>query len=290
MIETKNLLFMYDDKIILEDINLKLVNGHIYGLIGLNGSGKTTLLNCLHGFYYPNKGEVLVDGQNINKANNYYRENILLNDSSLSGNYNIDKLIISLAKQRSIEYDSELFNKLINIFNMNPRQYLKDLSKGNLKIALICVNLCLKPKYIFIDEYLDGIDVLRRKWLKNILIEYVRDNDALLVLTSHVVDDIKDICDEIILIKDSKLKYSSSLDQLRLKYEMYQVVSDSLIDKATFIDTNLQVIEVNNLNNVYWITVMYNEDNIELLKQFNYIDVRKVDISLKEVLSSEYKY
>ncbi|MDF9866640.1 ABC-2 type transport system ATP-binding protein [Bacilli bacterium PM5-3] len=288
MLEVTNLGFKYNEEVIFEDVNIDIELGHIYGLIGPNGSGKTTLFNCLSSYYYPNRGEIKFEDVSIENNSLYLKEVILLGENFYFGTDTIMKLAKKLAVLYNKSLNKNLLIEIVNNFNLKSNLILRRLSKGQRKLAIICIALALKPKYLFLDEFLDGIDIVNRKIMKDMLLDYVVDNNASIIISSHTTDDIKDICDQLIMINNKTIQFQSNFDEVQDMYVTYQIISDEKLDEDFFAKMNIDVKGYRNFSNIYWVSVRENIDFENIMNDKNIKDIRKINTSIEEVIYYEF--
>ena len=209
MIKVNNLSKGYTKEKVLKNINLEFDGGKIYGLAGSNGSGKTTLLNCLAGIYKPDGGEVLLDGKAL-YDNPKAKEKIgLVLDIH---NFIPLKSVTGYAKYYADFYDDfsfDKFNELCDKFGVSRKTQIDQLSLGQKKKLQIA--LVMATEFILMDEPENGLDNESREFLRNLLGE-ASDNGMCVVLSSHDLVNIENICDELILIDDGSVKFSGSVD------------------------------------------------------------------------------
>lgn len=287
MLDIINYNFVYDDRTIFKNAEITLEKGHIYGLIGPNGSGKTTLLLSLAASNTPNSGEILYDKKNIYHDLKYLRHVSYLSDDVLITNKSADALVKKMSKIFSKSINWNIYDSLLEKLEIDPTEILKNQSKGKRKSAIITISLALEPKVILLDEFLDGLDIIRRTIIKDFLIKYAKENEAIVIISSHTMDDIKDMCDTLVFISDTKIKKPETLAQVKSKYSTYQIISDEILDRDYFIKRGIFVKEFKRLNNVVWIAVENNEMVLEKLDAANFKDIRKIDSSIEEVVYYE---
>ena len=288
MLKVSNLQFRYDNNVVLEDISFEVAESHIYGLVGENGSGKTTLFNCLSSYYYPNSGEITYNDAFIENNASYLKDTILLSEDYYVSMYSIEKLAKKMAILYDKKYDPKSLEDILKPFALKKDGILKRMSKGQQKIAFICIALSLNPKRLFLDEFLDGIDIVNRRLVKDLLLDYIVYNEAIIIIASHTTDDIKDICDQLILIKDKKIKYQTDFDDLKMMYTTYQIVSDTPLTKEALLALGLDVRGFKSLGNIYWISVKIDDDVNKKMAEIQVKDIRKIKASLEEVIYYEF--
>ncbi|MEG0364514.1 MAG: ATP-binding cassette domain-containing protein [Erysipelotrichales bacterium] len=288
MLEVKDINFKYNNKLIFSDVSFNIEMSHIYGLIGNNGAGKTTLLRCLNSFYLPNDGTIKYQGVDIEKSRDYISRAFLLDEDYYVAQYNTRKLLDYLKFLYDRKPNYQIYDELKEKLNIDEDIQIKRMSLGDRKAAILCAIMPLMPKFIYLDEFLDGIDLVKRKHIKEFMISYVFENDAAIVIASHTVDDIKDLCDKLILFNDDTITIKEDVDEFKDQYTTYQIVSDYKLDSEFFATYDIVVNEIKNLNNIYWVSLK-NDDKLELLlEENNFVDVRKISSTMEEVIYYEF--
>lgn len=206
MIKLKKVSKKFDDNFVLKDINLDLYEGNIYGLIGRNGSGKTMLLNTICGFIKPTYGEVLVDGVNIYENKTFISNARALIEhpkflGNLTGYQNLELLAGINNKIGKNEIEDAL--KVVDLYSEKDKIYSKYSlgMKQKLGIAQVIME---NPKVMIFDEPFNGLDEKStdkiRKFIKNI------KNDKIIIIATHIKDDIEMLCDFVYKIDGGILK------------------------------------------------------------------------------------
>lgn len=210
----------YDVKAV-DNISFKLDEGELVGFIGPNGAGKTTTLKCLAGLLYPSMGTVDVLGfKPFERKKEYLKQvsiimgqkNQLWWDLPAIESFNLNKEIFEVPQKQFDETLNELTEMLDvkKILNIQVRK----LSLGQrMKMELIA-GLVHNPKVLFLDEPTIGLDVVMQKKLREFIKEYNRKYKATIILTSHYMDDVQELCKRVILINDGKLVFDDSLEKL----------------------------------------------------------------------------
>jgi ABC-2 type transport system ATP-binding protein len=231
-VETSGLTKIYTNffgtkKIIaLEDVNLKVSKGEIFGLLGPNGAGKTTLMKILLGITYPTKGDATIFGKNIydvsvKKRIGYLPENHKYPDY-LTGEKVLDyfgKLSGMPSSKRSSKID-----ELLKLVRMNQwrKTKIKKYSKGMLQRLGMAQAMINNPDILFLDEPTEGVDPIGRREIRDILIN-LRNNGKTIFLNSHLLSEVEMICDRVaILNKGQLIKYGlvEELTQKSLEYKI----------------------------------------------------------------------
>ena len=214
LLETKKLSKSFDNKEVLKDINLKITKGKIIGLLGKNGAGKTTLIKLINDLLTPTKGEVLVKGKKVGieskKVISYLPERTYLNKQMKVSE------VIDYFKDFYEDFDSEKAIRLLKDLDLDINQRLTKMSKGmQEKVQLVLVMSRDADLYI-LDEPLGGVDPATRDYILDTILSNFNEN-ASVIISTHLISDIERILDEVIFIDKGKLVLQSDADKLRTK-------------------------------------------------------------------------
>lgn len=212
IIEIKHLNKNYGKYDILKDVNLKLDQGKIVGLCGPNGAGKTTLIKILSGLLRAYEGEVLVDGKPIGKNSKAlisYLPDINYFDDSITA-----KKADSLYKDMYADYDSQIFLELLEKMKLNYDQPLKKMSKGMKEKFQLALCLSRQAEIYLIDEPIAGVDPASRDLIIETILGTYHE-DALIIISTHLIQDIEAVLDEVIFLKEGEVMLHENCDELR---------------------------------------------------------------------------
>lgn len=212
LLECKNLSKYYGEKEALKDINLVIPRGKIVGLLGKNGNGKTTLIKLINDLLIPTSGEVLIKGErpgvNSKKIISYLPERTYL-DKDMTV-----KQVIHYFEEFYDNFESNKAKELIKILELDINSQLSKMSKGmQEKLQLILV-MSRKAELYILDEPLGGVDPATRDYILDTILSNFNE-DASVLISTHLVADIERILDEVIFINDGKIVLNSSADNLR---------------------------------------------------------------------------
>lgn len=210
----------------VKGINFSIEQDEIVGLIGLNGAGKTTTLKMLSGLIKPTLGEVRVLEYDPWKRKNDFLMKIgflMGNKSQLS--WDISAMDSFLLEAEIYKLDKVTFNRTLDELTtlLNVKELLdtpvRKLSLGQrMKLELI-LTLLHKPKILFLDEPTLGLDIISQQNIRKFLNEYRKKEKATIIITSHNMKDIEDICDRVIIIDKGIIIYDGTIDDLKKTYE-----------------------------------------------------------------------
>jgi ABC-2 type transport system ATP-binding protein len=211
----------YDETAAAKDVTFSIAEGEFVGFLGPNGAGKTTTLKMLSGLIFPTSGTARVAGFDPTKRENAYRrlfalvlgqKNQLWWDLPAIESFTLLKAIYGLP---AAEY-KETLDELVNLLGVREKLnvMVRELSLGErMKMELIAA-LLHRPKVLFLDEPTIGLDVISQRAVRLFLRDYNRRHRVTIVLTSHYMDDIKELCERVIVIHKGSKIYDGPLDRL----------------------------------------------------------------------------
>ena len=211
ILECENLSKNYGSVKALDNLTLKIESGKIVGLLGPNGHGKTTLIKTLSGLLSKDKGKVLIDGKRIGvgtkKIVSYLPER-----SYLSPEMKI-KEVVSFFQEFYEDFDA-----MLGELSLDKESKLKSLSKGNREKVQLIMVMSRKAKLYLLDEPMGGVDPAARDYiLKTIISNY--SEDATVIISTHLIQDVEQILDEVVFLKEGKVMLHSDVDELRMEKE-----------------------------------------------------------------------
>lgn len=282
MIEVNNLSFEIDGKIILKDINLKINEGKIFGIIGPNGVGKTTLLRCLTGIYNSTSGSVFYDGKEV-YDNTEVKSKIgyVADENIMQTNFKV-KEILKYYKYSYKEFNEERYNELNKIFKIPENKFIFQLSKGMKMRLSIMLAFSIKAKYLILDEPTSGLDAIMKNKLLKIFADEVIENGTTIIISSHHLGELERICDDVAILDEGIVSYENSIENMKNKIKKIQVAFDESIYEE---DLNLKgIFKITRIGRVFTIiTDEYDEEFVKSLKAFNPLFIEEIDLSLEDI-------
>ena len=208
---------------ILKDLTLTVKNGSIYGLVGPNGCGKTTLIKHLTGVLKKDSGSIAFDGSDIYenaalKASLGY----IPDDLSFFAPYTLREAEAYYKLVYPV-FDEDRFRQMKSDFEIDRPGKLQGFSKGMKKQAAFALMMCTHPKYIILDEPIDGLDPIIRKLVWKYIIEDVASAEASVLVSSHNLREMEGICDSIGIMAEGSMRLERDLDELKSDIHKIQV-------------------------------------------------------------------
>lgn len=224
MIKIESVTKNFGDVCSLDQVTLRIPDGSIFGLIGSNGSGKSTLLRAMSGIFAADKGCILYDGFNIWENTEQKAKLVYLSDEPYFLPHSSIEDMRNLFSSLYPTFDNGKFDKLLNLFGLPLRRKINTFSKGMQKQTSVLLGLSVCPKYLFCDETFDGLDPVMRHLVKRILMEDIAERGTTVVIASHNLRELEDICDHIALLHKGKLLFQNDLDDMKLSIQKIQAV------------------------------------------------------------------
>ncbi|MEW9936041.1 ABC transporter ATP-binding protein [Clostridium butyricum] len=282
MIEVNNVSFEIDGRTILNDINLKIPEGKIYGIIGPNGVGKTTLLRCLTGIYQTTKGLVKYDGEDV-YDNPKVKEIIgyVADENIMHPNFRV-KDLIKFYKYSYTKFDEKKFKELNEIFKIPEKKFIFQLSKGMKMRLSIMLAFSIHAKYLILDEPTSGLDAILKNKLLKIFADEVYDNNTTIIISSHHLNELERICDDVAILDNGSISYENSLENMKNKIKKIQIAFDEPVYEE---DLNLKgIFKISKVGRVFTIiTDEYDDEFIKGLNKFKPLFIEEVDLSLEDI-------
>ena len=199
-------------KTVFQDLNLNLESGKIIGLLGPNGSGKTTLIKTLAGLLKQDAGSVLIDGKQIGPETkavvSYLPERTYFNE------YLSVRSLVNMFKDFYADFDEERAYHMMELLSIDPNMMLKRLSKGNKEKVQLIMVMSRRAKLYLLDEPIAGVDPAARDYiLQTILTNY--DATSTIKISTQLIQDIENILDVVIFIKEGKIVCHQAADEMR---------------------------------------------------------------------------
>lgn len=286
MIQVKNVSKYFDDFKVLDDFSLNVKKGTIYGLVGPNGAGKTTIINHINGVLKPDAGEIYIDGERVYE-NNKIKESVLsiADDWFYYSTYTI-KQMAHFYRDIYPSFNMERYEAIKGIFKIDEKRQIRKLSKGMKKQVAFWLTLSAMPSVLILDEPLDGLDPVMRKQVLNLVIADVTDREMTVLVSSHNLRELEDICDWVGIIHKGKMIIEKPLDDLKGSVHKYQMVIDENCAKK--LEENSDVLHISKTGSVYNVIMRGDaQETHSNMKALSPMLCERISLTLEEVFIYE---
>lgn len=209
----------------LDDVSLTIPDGCIYGFLGSNGAGKSTLMRMICGVYKTDMGSIKIDGQEVYDNPEAKKNIFFVNDETIEyTSYTLSALV----KYYSNYYDTfdyDTYYRLLKVLKLPEASPLSTFSKGMKRQAVAIIGLSCHTKYLMLDEAFDGLDPAMRAVIKDMILEEIRSRSATLIISSHNIREIGELCDRAMLIHSGRLVFADEISSIKSRFRKLQLAS-----------------------------------------------------------------
>ena len=286
MIKITNLNKSFGNKKVLENLNCNIKTNSIYGFVGANGAGKSTLLRIINDVYKADSGTIEIDEKNIENNQELKQKLVFVpDDLYFFPSYTL-KDIAQFYNSLYKNFDMEYLKKLAETLKLDMNSKIQNFSKGmKRQCALICA-ICTNADYMFFDETFDGIDPVVRGLLKKIIAKQMEKKETTIIMTSHNLRELEDICDNLALIYKGGILFESEVNTLKTNMFKVQISLKNDFDKDTFKD--LEILNFKKIGSVATIIIKgEKEKEIEKLQLLNPVILDMLPVTLEEMFIYE---
>lgn len=228
IVKVEQLSKSYNGNIAVKDLNLSVKSGMVLGLLGANGAGKSTSIECILGTKRPDSGSVTILGMNpwSDRKKLFQKVGVQFQEANYQREIKVDELCEETA---SIYENPADWRKLLNKFGIKGKEKIgvKELSGGERQRLFIILALIPNPKIVFLDELTTGLDVKARRCIWKIIGD-MKEDGLTIVLTSHFMDEIEELCDEICILKKGQTVFYGTVQEA-IKTSPYDRFEDAYI-------------------------------------------------------------
>lgn len=286
MIEIKQLSKSYEKKKVLENLNCKIKENCIYGLVGANGSGKSTLLRLINGILIPDNGTIQIDGENI-LDNETIKQNMVFvpDDLFFFHTYTL-KDMAKFYEALYHKFNYEDLYELATTLKLDLNAKIHTFSKGMKRQCALILALATHSKYMFFDETFDGIDPVIRNFFKKKIANQMAEDNTTIIMTSHNLRELEDICDNLGLLYDGGILFESDIDSLKTNMFKVQISFKEDFDEKYFQD--LEVLSFKKIGSIATLIIKDESKTSEkILKKMKPVILDFLPLTLEEVFIYE---
>lgn len=285
MIEVNGAVKTFDGFAALDGAALTVPSGAVYGLVGPNGAGKSTLIRCLTGIYRQDAGMVSVDGQSVWENAPLKGRIAAIPDDWY---YFLQSSILDMMRFYRAFYPAfsmERFEKLKDVFRIDPKKTIRRLSKGMQKQAAFWLAMSCMPDYLILDEPVDGLDPVMRRQVWSLVMDDVSQRGTTVLVSSHNLRELEDVCDHVGIMDRGRVLLERSLAQLQDNMVKLQVVFPDGVEE---VPPELPALHAAKVGRIHTLIMRMNaEEATALLASYSPLLVDAVPLTLEEIFIYE---
>ncbi len=287
MIEIMNVVKTFDGFRALDELTMTVPTGSIYGLLGPNGAGKSTLLRHITGVYQQDSGIVLVDGQQA-----YENPAVKAKVANIPDDlyYFVSASTADMARfYRGFykKFDMDRYQRLKEVFHtVDEKRPIRRLSKGMQKQAAFWLALCCRPEILVLDEPVDGLDPVMRRQVWSLLMSDVAQDGATVLVSSHNLRELEDVCDHVGMLSKGKVLVERSLTDLQENLVKMQVVFQE--KELPRLPEDMEVLNVSQVGRIHTLIIRGRSDEVtNRLAAYQPILLDALPLTLEEIFIYE---
>ena len=287
MIEVKHVVKSFDGFHALDGLTMTVPQGAIYGLVGPNGAGKSTILRHLAGVYRPDAGEILFDGTPVYENPAVKSRMAVIPDELYDFGSASTRDMMKFYRGIYPQFDAERYEKLREAFPaVDEKRPIRRLSKGMQKQSAFWLALSCRPDYLLLDEPVDGLDPVMRRQVWSLLMGDVAEYGTTVVVSSHNLRELEDVCDHVGILSRGKVLIERSLSALQENVVKMQVVFQE--KELPQLPGDLQVLHVSQVGRIHTLIIRGNATEItNRLAAFAPILMEALPLTLEEIFIYE---
>jgi len=284
-IKTEGLSKRFGKKMAVDDLNLEVCKGSVYGFLGRNGAGKTTAIKMLLGLLQSNSGKISVlnldplkKSTEIKRRVGYVAENQKMYD------WMTIEEIMGFSGSFYPTWDKNLAEELLRKFELPRKEKLKNLSRGMYGKVALLLALSHNPELLILDDPTSGLDaVVRREFLEGI-VEIIREENRTVFFSTHIINEIERVADYIGIVEEGKLLTASSLDDLKSSVKKVRLIFEDKIPEKIEIDGLLQMEKSG--HELVLTLKEFQKERLETLRRYSPKSTEVIDLGLEDIFVS----
>lgn len=283
VIELKNLTHKYGNKLVLNNLNLSVEKGRIFGILGKNGMGKTTTINILMGFLRPTSGVCKVLGEDSHKISPKTRAKIgLLHEGHIAYDFMTIKQVEKFYSNFFANWKKDYYYELVNKLHLSENHRISNMSCGQRSQVVLGLIFAQDPELMILDDYSMGLDPGYRSLFIDYLKEFVSTSEKTVLMTSHIIQDMEKIIDDAIIIGYQKLLLHTSLKNFKESFHCYQLQRSTTTDNLEADNTISNIETIKNKVNLYSFEDITQIKNYLTLKNVSLDKIKEIPLGLEE--------
>ena len=287
MIEAKAVSKSFDGFLALNDLDMTVPKGSIYGLVGPNGAGKSTILRHLCGVYRPDSGVITIEGQPVYEHPAIKERMVVIPDDVYYYGSASVREMMKFYRGMYPTFSMERFEQLTEAFpEVDAKRPIRRMSKGMQKQAAFWLAMSCCPDYLLLDEPVDGLDPVMRRQVWSLLMGDVAERGTTVLVSSHNLRELEDVCDHVGILSHGQVVIERSLSQLQGTTVKLQVAFPDGVQPG--LPQGMEVLHQSQLGRVYTYIVRGRADEVQQqVEAIHPLFVEALPLSLEEIFIYE---
>lgn len=253
MIQINNISKSFGTKVVLDNIQWEIPKATIFGLVGPNGAGKSTLLRLISGVLKADQGQILFNQKEVYNQASVKKHILFVSDDPFFLAQSSLKEMKAFYQIFYPSFNEAMYVDLVEKFKMDENVSIADFSKGMKRQAAIILALSVSPDVLLLDEAFDGLDPIMRLALKRILAQEMVNRDMSVVISSHNLRELEDICDRIALLNNHHISLQDDVENIRTQYHKLQIAYKD--DQSESILRSLNPLHIEKRGHVFMLVI-----------------------------------
>ncbi len=285
ILEIQNLKKYFATQKAVDDISFKVEKGSIFGLLGPNGAGKTTLIRMITGIFYPDAGNIILNGNKFNPVNDVIDIGYMPEERGLYKKMKIGEQAIYLAQLKGLS-KAEAFKKVkywFEKFEMESwwNKKVEDLSKGMGQKLQFVITVLHEPSLIILDEPFSGLDPVNTNLIKDEIYALAKKGTSI-IFSTHRMEQVEEICDQIVLVNKGQKILDGGVKEIKQQFKENIFNLEINSNDAQFEHPSFSIVHKNETELVVKIQEGYNANDILM----HFINQQKQIVAFNEILPS----
>ncbi len=272
----------------LDNISLTVPDGCIYGFLGSNGAGKSTLMRMMCGVYRTDSGSIKIDGEEVYDNPDAKKNIFFVNDETIEYTSYTLSALMSYYSYYYENFDYDTYKRLLSVLRLPEASSLSTFSKGMKRQAVAVIGLACRTRYLMLDEAFDGLDPAMRNTIKDMILEEIKSRNATLIISSHNIREIGELCDRAMLIHSGKLVFADELGSIKSRFRKLQLASLShVITPEEIKAADIGIMQYKAEGSVVQVIVRDSGDIGEKIERIGADLAEQIPLSLEEIFIYE---
>jgi len=265
----------------VDDVSVEIPSGSVFGLLGPNGAGKTTTFKCLLGLAVPSSGEIRFDGKALTpqvfERLSYVPERSVLYEWMSAADH------LEMQRRAFKSYDARRANELMQLFSLDPRKRVRNMSKGMRTALSVVLAFSTSPEIMVLDEPTSGLDPVNQRSVLKLIID-ASAQGATIVLASHQIGQVERAADHIAVLRHGKIALAGAVDDLKAGSKIVEAIFETDAFAVNGVAGDSRVTRVERTGRILRLTVSSgSEDLAGRLSAMGALSVRVVDLNLEDI-------